>query len=110
MVYADAPAVIDDNAPVRKSTLLLYASLLLTSLQTVEKSTGAFFPSQLSSISAQALKLVGVGVRTVSFLRVKVYGAGFYLDERTLGRVGKLSGNVSSTLVQSTSCMRTEIA
>jgi hypothetical protein len=31
--------------------------------------------------------LLGVGVRTVSFLRVKVYAAGFYIEQDALGVV-----------------------
>lgn len=36
------------------------------------------------SLSNASLSLVGLGVRTVSFLRVKVYSAGFYLEESAL--------------------------
>lgn len=43
-------------------------------------------PTSLPS-SGRKLKLVGLGVRTVSFLRVKVYVAGLYMDESKLDAV-----------------------
>ena len=35
---------------------------------------------------------MGLGVRKVSFLRVKVYSAGFYVEESALGRLGTFPG------------------
>lgn len=63
------------------------ASLLPTSCSTrfrskVDTSTSLPFPLSIHPKSLQTtsppLSLVGLGVRTVSFLRVKVYCAGFY--------------------------------
>ncbi|WWC73246.1 uncharacterized protein I206_107212 [Kwoniella pini CBS 10737] len=50
----------------------------------VDSDTNIQFPLDLSSslvTPSPNLSLVGLGVRKVSFLRVKVYSAGFYLDE-----------------------------
>lgn len=41
----------------------------------VDKDTLVEFPRYIESLT-----LLGIGVRTVSFLRVKVYSAGFYAD------------------------------
>lgn len=49
----------------------------------MDPATSIAFPTQLKTVSdTPILALVGVGVRTVSFLRVKVYSAGFYLDQK----------------------------
>ncbi|KAJ9112428.1 hypothetical protein QFC20_002216 [Naganishia adeliensis] len=52
----------------------------------VDSATSINFPQTLRplALSNTALSLVGLGVRTVSFLRVKVYSAGFYLEESAL--------------------------
>ena len=48
----------------------------------IDSSTSIPFPISLSPLSLPAssptLSLVGLGVRTVSFLKVKVYSVGFY--------------------------------
>jgi hypothetical protein len=49
----------------------------------VDPSTSIAFPKTMhipSTVPIPDLTLVGVGVRTVSFLRVKVYSVGFYAD------------------------------
>jgi hypothetical protein len=49
----------------------------------VDTDTGVAFPRVLRVPSARAippLMLVGVGVRTVSFLGIRVYSVGFYAD------------------------------
>ncbi|KAI5449889.1 Altered inheritance of mitochondria protein 18 mitochondrial [Naganishia albida] len=53
----------------------------------VDNATSIQFPQTLRplALSNTALSLVGLGVRTVSFLRVKVYSAAFYLEESALG-------------------------
>ena len=38
------------------------------------------------------LTLVGLGVRTVSFLSVRVYSAGFYVEDRTLKQLHHIPG------------------
>lgn len=47
-------------------------------------------PLILKPASAPDLALVGLGVRTVSFLKMKVYSAGFYVDDYTLKRLKSL--------------------
>lgn len=42
--------------------------------------------------SSPILTLVGLGVRTVSFLRVKVYSAGFYLQENATKSLDSIPG------------------
>ena len=51
-------------------------------LTSVDPDTEVRFPITLpASSSFPSLHLVGLGVRKVSFLRVKVYSAGFYFEE-----------------------------
>lgn len=50
----------------------------------MDPSTQTPFPTTLLSPTGAVLKLQGTGVRTVSFLSIKVYAVGFYCDERTL--------------------------
>ncbi|KAJ9124217.1 hypothetical protein QFC22_001015 [Naganishia vaughanmartiniae] len=52
----------------------------------VDPATSISFPQTLKSLAlpGSSLSLVGLGVRTVSFLRVKVYSAGFYLEDSAL--------------------------
>lgn len=38
------------------------------------------------------LTLVGLGVRTVSFLSVRVYSAAFYLEQRLVGHLDSIAG------------------
>jgi hypothetical protein len=58
----------------------------------VDAATNVAHNVTLRPASAPALALVGVGVRTVSFLRMKVYSAGFYVDDYTLKRLPSLPG------------------
>jgi hypothetical protein len=60
----------------------------------VDNATSIQFPQTLRplALSNTALTLVGLGVRTVSFLRVKVYSAGFYLEESALGALSGQAG------------------
>ncbi|WWD21035.1 hypothetical protein CI109_105516 [Kwoniella shandongensis] len=59
----------------------------------VDPDTSIPFPLSLSVTTPSApLTLVGLGVRKVSFLRVKVYSAGFYLDERFTGDLHNIPG------------------
>ncbi|KAJ4476677.1 chalcone isomerase, partial [Lentinula aciculospora] len=49
----------------------------------VDSATGIRFPKTIrvaSKVPLPTLSLVGVGVRTVSFLRIQVYSVGFYAD------------------------------
>lgn len=52
-------------------------------LRTVDPATSIAFPNTLripSKFPLPQFSLVGVGVRTVSFLGIKVYSVGFYAD------------------------------
>lgn len=65
----------------------------------VDSATSINFPQTLRplALSSSSLSLVGLGVRTVSFLRVKVYSAGFYLEESVLGSLrGQADWKVST--------------
>lgn len=57
----------------------------------VDNATSIQFPQTLRplALSNTALTLVGLGVRTVSFLRVKVYSAGFYVEESALDALSR---------------------
>lgn len=77
----------------RPATWLTISHYLL-----VDSATSINFPQILRplALSNTALTLVGLGVRTVSFLRVKVYSAGFYLEESALAALsGQLEWKVS---------------
>lgn len=56
----------------------------------IDPSTGTPHPLTLYPASAPELTLVGLGVRTVSFLKMKVYSAGFYVDDVTLRKTAAL--------------------
>ncbi|WWD06472.1 hypothetical protein V865_004562 [Kwoniella europaea PYCC6329] len=61
----------------------------------VDPDTNIQFPLDLSSTlstPSPILSLVGLGVRKVSFLRVKVYSAGFYLDEVAIQDLHNIQG------------------
>lgn len=51
-----------------------------------------FAPFLQLTTSTSPLALIGLGVRKVSFLRVKVYSAGFYLDEAQCKALDQVSG------------------
>ncbi|KAE8227450.1 hypothetical protein CF319_g102 [Tilletia indica] len=68
-------------------------------LKRKDPATGTELPEILSSpVSFRdgkgELSLVGLGVRTVSFLKVRVYVAGLYIDRAALGRAEKEGGLV----------------
>lgn len=74
-------------APRGALALLFACSLLATSAQaaTREPSTGKSFEDRFTPPGAsEALDLLGVGVRTKTFLKVKVYAAGLYADTSAL--------------------------
>ncbi|WVR09188.1 hypothetical protein IAU60_006250 [Kwoniella sp. DSM 27419] len=61
----------------------------------VDEDTSIPFPLDLSpalTTSTPATVLVGLGVRKVSFLRVKVYSAGFYIEEETAKKLHQVEG------------------
>jgi hypothetical protein len=59
----------------------------------IDPTTSTPFPRTLTSPSG-TLQLVGTGVRTVSFLAIKVYAVGFYVDQKALKDIkdGKVPG------------------
>lgn len=59
----------------------------------LDPTTKTPFPRQLESPSG-TLKLMGTGVRVVSFFAVQVYTVGFYVDEKVLKEIkeGKIQG------------------
>jgi hypothetical protein len=60
---------------------------------TVDPETDMRFAPYLQlTTSTSPLALIGLGVRKVSFLRVKVYSAGFYLDEAQCKALDQVSG------------------
>lgn len=75
-----APAALLDRYAVRLDVIAESASVR------VDPATGTPHPLTLYPASAPALTLVGLGVRTVSFLKVKVYSAAFYVDDGALRR------------------------
>ena len=66
----------------------------------LDPTTRTPFPSTLTSPEGVKLQLVGTGVRTVSFLSIKVYAVGFYVSEKELEQAkgGKLEGWKVSSL------------
>lgn len=70
-----------------------------------DPTTSTPFPSRLTSPDGTQLRLVGTGVRTVSFLNIKVYAVGFYVSEQELqwAKDGKIAGWEVSPLLQPSS-------
>lgn len=61
--------------------------------RTEDPETAIRFPLTLPiSLSAPKLTLVGLGVRKVSFLRVKVYSVGFYLEDSVTKNLTSVEG------------------
>ena len=80
---------IHNDAPTESSDLVsTYSTVSLagfanTGFLVADPSTSITFPKTLyipSKVPIPDLSLIGVGVRTVSFLRVKVYSVAFYAD------------------------------
>ena len=60
-------------------------SFLLNSIESlVEPETSVAFPHTIQPPSCPPLMLIGLGVRKVSFLKIKVYVVGFYADPTLL--------------------------
>lgn len=68
-------------------------------LMSEDPATDIRFPTTLSlTTPSPILSLIGIGVRTVSFLRVKVYSAAFYLESGIKDTLRDVEGwNVSET-------------
>ncbi|KAI5476375.1 lactoylglutathione lyase Glo1 [Pseudohyphozyma bogoriensis] len=60
----------------------------------IDPTTSTPFPRHLTSSGGQKLVLVGTGVRTVSFLSVRVYAVGLYIGEQAMEgvRSGTIKG------------------
>ncbi|RSH95398.1 hypothetical protein EHS25_000485 [Saitozyma podzolica] len=71
---------------------------LLAEVNPVDTDTSIPFPLRLQlTAHVPPLSLVGLGVRKVSFLRVKVYSAGFYVDEKALAQLDRVPGFATYT-------------
>lgn len=57
-----------------------FAPLLDFVAHTVDPATSISFPTVLRLEGEPEMTLLGVGVRTVSFLSIRVYSVGFYAD------------------------------
>ncbi|TIA90826.1 hypothetical protein E3P99_01411 [Wallemia hederae] len=100
---AQAPITLDANAPNKP--------ILASVLENVEAhfskdaDTGVSFPNQLDNVyDSGVLKLLGLGVRTVSFLRVRVYSLGIYAEEsaqRALSAVENVKQKLNTASSQS---------
>ncbi|KAG6329688.1 hypothetical protein ID866_9402 [Astraeus odoratus] len=65
------------------SSVILLAHFVLTRQHKVDPATSIAFPKTLqipSKVPLPSFTLLGVGVRTVSFLGIRVYSVGFYAD------------------------------
>ncbi|ORY75626.1 chalcone-flavanone isomerase-domain-containing protein [Leucosporidium creatinivorum] len=58
----------------------------------IDPNTSTPFPTSITSPDGVKLALVGTGVRTVSFLGIKVYAGGFYVEEAVLKNLSKVEG------------------
>lgn len=58
----------------------------------VDPTSSTPFPVTLDAPNGRKLKLVGTGVRTVSFLGIRVYAGGFYVEETMLRRLTTIEG------------------
>ena len=80
-IYTDAPAEPSDL--VGTCGIINPAGSVNAGFVLVDPSTSITFPKTLrisSKVPIPDLSLIGVGVRTVSFLRVRVYSVAFYAD------------------------------
>jgi Chalcone isomerase like len=81
LVYLDSDTSRGNETTVGRSVLITV--ILLTKLPPVDPATSIEFPTILRIPSKGTLPeftLIGVGVRVVSFLKIKVYSVAFYAD------------------------------
>jgi hypothetical protein len=81
LVYLDSDASRGNETTVGRRVLITV--ILLTELPPVDPATSIEFPTALRIPSKGTLPeftLIGVGVRVVSFLKIKVYSVAFYAD------------------------------
>lgn len=62
------------------ASLLMVAAVALQSSEITEPNTQVKFPTELQAPSGGPQQLAGTGVRTRTFLKVKVYAFGLYVD------------------------------
>ncbi|KAK4058017.1 hypothetical protein OIO90_000756 [Microbotryomycetes sp. JL221] len=67
---------------VTQSLIQLEADTESHSNEFVDPTSKLSFPTTILSPSGKTLHLIGTGVRTVSFLGIRVYTAGFYVDQQ----------------------------
>ena len=82
-VYLDAPSRLRQPPEDVLGAFSLPPASFCSSLCSVDPATSIAFPKSLnvpSQVKIPTLSLVGLGVRTVSFLGIKVYSVGFYAD------------------------------
>ncbi|KAN0064883.1 hypothetical protein ACQY0O_001940 [Thecaphora frezii] len=104
--YLSSSKLYLDAAPSTVQTAASLPALSQPQSQVVidadtNQSLPLYLPIPASSLPAGTgkLKLVGLGVRTVSFLRVRVYVAALYVDEsklQQLAKEGGFAGNATS--------------
>ncbi|GAA6032864.1 hypothetical protein JCM8097_000835 [Rhodosporidiobolus ruineniae] len=72
----------------------LYADAPPEADKWLDPTTSTPFPTTLTSPEGVKLRLVGTGVRTVSFLSIRVYSVGFYVSEKEFeqAKTGQLAG------------------
>ncbi|PWN42008.1 hypothetical protein IE81DRAFT_347894 [Ceraceosorus guamensis] len=86
--------VHSDSSSLSAIPLSTPSSSLPQSTKRTDIATGESLPRLLlSPATNEKLHLVGLGVRTVSFLRVRVYVAGLYVDGKGLERAKRLLGS-----------------
>ena len=83
-IYLDSqPNVVEDTIGDH-GLLYLLSFIVLTTILLVDPATSISFPKSMKMPEkiklSSPLTLVGVGVRTVSFLGIRVYSVGFYAD------------------------------
>ncbi|GAA5850242.1 hypothetical protein JCM8547_001057 [Rhodosporidiobolus lusitaniae] len=86
-VWQLKPELLPSPAP-------LYADAPPSSSTWIDPTTQTPFPSTILSPNGTKLRLVGSGVRTVSFLSIRVYTVAWYVSEKELeaAKQGKLEG------------------
>lgn len=69
-----------------------HAEAELSSKLYIDPTTSTSFPTSITSPDGKRLALVGTGVRTVSFLSIRVYAAAFYVEESALRGLSRVNG------------------
>ncbi|GAA5976783.1 hypothetical protein JCM11641_000870 [Rhodosporidiobolus odoratus] len=87
-------AVWEPKPELLPALTLLHADAPPSTHTYVDPTTSTPFPSTLVSPDGTTLRLAGTGVRTVSFLSIRVYAVGFYVSQKEfeLAKAGKIAG------------------